>query len=658
MIAPGAGPGAGPAAGPAAGPVRARASVPPPGVPAPPAAPAHSTATPTLLGPGTRRVRMAQVICWQVAAVLVVLGLGAGPVLLGVAIAAAVALLIPTVLPWRGLWLYQWLARRVAYACRRHLFTAPVPEAGRPAGDPRRALLDFAAPGTVVTEAMIDDEAAGLLAHPAGLTAVLEIQADDRTLYATRHTTLPALLSLLPAGDADPLPTTMQVLVHAEPAVAVAGVAGESYRALTAGRVPAMRRCWLAVQVPRTPEFFDDADLEPVLLNAVRRVRRRLRKEDLTAEVLGPQNVLEVSALVARLPMLPSGDGGVYGSSARGPELGREAWDGWLSGGLVHRSYRVARWPSGSWSIDDAVLGLPATAVTASLAVVRDAARVRPGEVGVVAVVRVTATAPDVAREAGFRLVAQAKAAGGVIEQVNGRHRAGLAATLPLGWVPQPGDDRQPAHPVPPAALVVTAGGGGLMVGRDRHQAPVVVRMFRPEPTRFAFTGSLAAAQMLVLRMIAVGAQVMIQTARPADWARFVQQTGVGPGQFAFVPPGDHPGPPGRAARPEVLVVDVGQVSWQQVDRGGNGRAVMIVRHELTPADRDLLVGADVVVLQPLTPAEATVAAAGVGAAESESWMSRISASMVTVVNRGVVRWATLNPTDLELRTLGDPRRS
>jgi hypothetical protein len=30
---------------------------------------------------------------------------------------------------------------------------------------------------------------------------------------------------------------------------------------------------------------------------------------------------------------------------------------------------------------------------------------------------------------------------------------------------------------------------------------------------------------------------------------------------------------------------------------------------------------------------------------------------MVAVVNRGVVRWATLNPTDLELRTLGDPRR-
>ena len=30
------------------------------------------------------------------------------------------------------------------------------------------------------------------------------------------------------------------------------------------------------------------------------------------------------------------------------------------SGGLVHTSYRVTRWPSGPWTIDDAVLGLPA----------------------------------------------------------------------------------------------------------------------------------------------------------------------------------------------------------------------------------------------------------------------------------------------------------
>ncbi|WP_203928909.1 type VII secretion protein EccE [Virgisporangium ochraceum] len=618
-----------------------------------------------MLGPGARRLRLAQVVSWQLAAVGVVLGASLGTVFLGVGVAVAVVTVVVTGFPSRGRWLYQWWALRTAHLCRRRSFTAPVPEAGRPAGDPRRALLDFAAPGTVLSDAEIEgDGTVGVLAHPAGLTSVIEIQADDRTLYAARHTTLPALLSLLPAGDDDPLPTTLQVLVHAEPAAAGTGVAAESYRALTDGRVPAMRRCWLAVQVPRTPEFFDDAALEPALLNAVRRVRRRLRKEDLTAEILGSAGVLAVAALVARLPALPSGDGGVYGSQARGPELGpelgREGWDGWYSGGLAHTSYRVTRWPTAPWTIDDAVLGLPGTAVTASLAVVRDPARVRPGEVGVVAVVRVTA--PAAPREAGARLVAQVTAAGGVVEQLDGRQRAGLAATLPLGWVPQTGDDR-PARrstrqTVAPAALVATAGGGGLMVGRDRHRAPVVVRVFRAEPTRMAFVGGLPAAQMLVLRMVALGAQVMVRTGRPGEWSRFVQHTGVGPGQVVFLAPGDPLGPPGRAGRPEAVVVDVGPVSWQQVDRGGNGRVVLIVRHELTAGDRDLLVGADVAVLQPLTEPEAAVAAPAVGAAESEGWLSRISASMVAVVNCGVVRWATLEATTLELRTLGDPRRS
>jgi hypothetical protein len=41
-----------------------------------------------------------------------------------------------------------------------------------------------------------------------------------------------------------------------------------------------------------------------------------------------------------------------------------------------------------------------------------------------------------------------------------------------------------------------------------------------------------------------------------------------------------------------------------------------------------------------------------------ETWMSRIGPSMVTVVSSGAVRWATLDPTDLELRTLGEPART
>jgi hypothetical protein len=70
-------------------------------------------------------------------------------------------------------------------------------------------------------------------------------------------------------------------------------------------------------------------------------------------------------------------------------------------------------------------------------------------------------------------------------------------------------------------------------------------------------------------------------------------------------------------------------------------------------ADQDLLTGSDLVVMQPLTAPEAALAAPAVGAAHAESWMSRIGSSMVTVVSNGVVRWATLDPTDLEQRMLG-----
>ncbi|WP_204013250.1 type VII secretion protein EccE [Virgisporangium aurantiacum] len=620
----------------------------------------------TLVAPRRRRLTLTQVVCWQLAATLVAVGLGADPVWLGLTVAAAALLLAPTVLPWHGRWLYQWIGVLLGYSWRRRTFLAPVPGPGRPADDPRRAFLDFVVPGAVLAEATLDeDEPVGLIAHPAGLTAVLEILPDDRTLFVGQERTLPSLSSLLPAAENDPLPTTVQLLVQATPVPAEpasAGLAPESYRALAGNRVPMTRRCWLTIQTPRTADHLDDRDLEPVLLNAVRRTRRRLRREQVPVRLLGRQESLAAIATAARLDVSPPGDGGVYGgrqARARGPELGREGWNAWHGGAVRHTTCRVTRWPAGGWSVDQVALGLPASTVTVGLTVVRDPARSRHGETGAAVVVRVSAADPGVHRAAVDRLVSQVRAAGGAVDRLDGRQCAGLVATLPLGWVPHPADGRpsgRAAATVPAEALVATAGGGGLMLGRDRQQRPVVVRMFRVEPTRVAVVGGLVAAQVLVLRLIALGARVALQTARPPDWQRFVQQTGVGPGCFVFLSPGERLPPPG-GGRPEVLVVDIGPVGWRHLEPAGDNRAVMVVRHEITLADQDLLTGADLVVMQPLTGPEAALAAPAVGAAHAESWMARIGSSMVTVVSNGVVRWATLDPTDLEQRMLGGVAR-
>jgi hypothetical protein len=65
----------------------------------------------------------------------------------------------------------------------------------------------------------------------------------------------------------------------------------------------------------------------------------------------------------------------------------------------------------------------------------------------------------------------------------------------------------------------------------------------------------------------------------------------------------------------------------------------------------------DLVVLPPLSPAEAVLAAKALGLAEGGEWFARIHGGMVAVVERRRVRWALLSGTELEDHLLGPPGR-
>ncbi|GAA3230572.1 hypothetical protein ACFO1B_26915 [Dactylosporangium siamense] len=203
----------------------------------------------------------------------------------------------------------------------------------------------------------------------------------------------------------------------------------------------------------------------------------------------------------------------------------------------------------------------------------------------------------------------------------------------------------------------LTAGGGGLVIGRDRHKTPVVLQLLRPTPTRVVLVGQLSFAQLFVLRTIALGARAIVQTIWSREWSTLVQRTGIGPDHLLYVAPGEALPPTATAARPEVVILDVGAVNWASVTTSCNWRTTVVVRHELTQVDTELLGSADVVLMQPLTTAEAAIAAPALGVAPAEAWLSRISGPMVTIASQGTMRWATLDPTELELRTIGAPIR-
>jgi hypothetical protein len=169
--------------------------------------------------------------------------------------------------------------------------------------------------------------------------------------------------------------------------------------------------------------------------------------------------------------------------------------------------------------------------------------------------------------------------------------------------------------------------------------------------------GGLACAQLLVLRLVAFGTRVAVQTVRESDWQMFMQRTGMGPSYVIFMPPGVRRPPTATARRPEVIVVDVGPVTWTNVSPTGSWQTTMVVRHELAQPDTDLVGNAHLVVMQQLTEPEATIAATAIGMPNVEQWLSRISPTMISTVSQGRVQWATLSPSDLETRVLGPVAR-
>ena len=127
-------------------------------------------------------------------------------------------------------------------------------------------------------------------------------------------------------------------------------------------------------------------------------------------------------------------------------------------------------------------------------------------------------------------------------------------------WDGRPPDGVQPAEQVEELHLPI--GTSGLMLGRNRHGNPVVIRLFRPEHTRVLLVGGVRGAQLLVLRAMALGARVVVQTARPRVWEPFVRGAAVPGESIAVVPPGRVVEiAPGSALHPLLVVVDVGPVS-------------------------------------------------------------------------------------------------
>lgn len=316
-----------------------------------------------------------------------------------------------------GRWLYEWLGTGLRYLLRRRESTLGGQE-------PARELVRSIAHGGDLKRIEVDGAPVAVLTDSTGFTAILEVAPDASASGGSR--VLPPLSELLPHNEPGDVPISVQVITHMVPAPSLAAAddaAANSYRELSGGAVPARRRTWVCVQAMHSADVISAKTIEAALINAVRRIERRMRKSGFRPRI---RNVRDTAAdLLTLIRAEPA-------QLAEGVRL-REAWRTWDAGAVSHVTYRISEWPAlahrgGAAALIKGIDTVPVIALTTSLA------GRRVGEyVDVEAVVRFTANGATGVAAVEKYLRELLRGSGADLQRLDGAHRFGVGATLPMG---------------------------------------------------------------------------------------------------------------------------------------------------------------------------------------------------------------------------------
>jgi type VII secretion protein EccE len=380
-------------------------------------------------------VHVLQLVLWE-AAVAAVVAVHRQPLAVLVPVVVlAVVLVVLTAVRRRGRWLHQWLGLWLRFRVRRR--SVPLGAAGTTTPDVATTLLDALSRGAHLGQVLVDDDEVGTIVHTTGLSVLVETSPEGSDPTTETIRTVPPLTALLPPVEEGGPTMAVQLLVQTVPAPAWAGAgdpAALSYRQLTGGAAPARRRCWVALQVIRSPDDDGTADLEVPLVNGLRRLRRQLGRAGLRTQLLGRADlagaVLGVAGLEAGPHGLPRGAEASSGDVT-------ETWSTWRAGAVRHTTFRLLDWPSLDVPAGQELVDRLGTSAAVPTTVSVAARRVSPDEVELATSLRVVLPGPDAGSTALSEVTAaitgMATECGARVERLDGRQAAGMAAAVPFG---------------------------------------------------------------------------------------------------------------------------------------------------------------------------------------------------------------------------------
>jgi hypothetical protein len=209
---------------------------------------------------------------------------------------------------------------------------------------------------------------------------------------------------------------------------------------------------------------------------------------------------------------------------------------------------------------------------------------------------------------------------------------------------------------LPPISLPV--GDDGVVIGADVNGQPSVLGLFRRRPMEVVLVGGAYVTQLIVLRAAAVGARVVVETARPKVWAGVAQNAGGGQ-QCVTVAPVGRLGALGASLQSPVLVVrDAGARPPRARMTKTAYQSTLTLLPYLDQRALGLLSSADLVAIQRVSPQEAVVLGRTLRLpAEDVESLPSIPDDLTVWCSRQERQYVFTRPTTVEVGLLGNPRR-
>lgn len=202
-----------------------------------------------------------------------------------------------------------------------------------------------------------------------------------------------------------------------------------------------------------------------------------------------------------------------------------------------------------------------------------------------------------------------------------------------------------------------TLPGTGLILGVDRQRQPILVRLFRPAPTKVTLVGGVWAQRLLAFRALALGARVVLITTDPGAWQGFGE---LATGRSDRVALWNNPRPPvvpATAQQPALIIADTGAYGGAPLPEPRPWQTQLIVVRQLGTDNVRALQDCDLVIMQRLAAPEASVAVQAMGLTGQSTQLLQLMGEDMFALLDGDTRYVWLSPTGVERQYNGAPRR-